>query len=179
SQEPVILKPVQHHAVTQEEMSRLLQQQAGTFQSQIRQLQESLKALDVKPVYRLKPKPKPQYRDDWELIVQDSYANEGSNPCNEDRNDNRHLQQLFDYASGGPAPRNTLEQRLAGKIAKKITKARKRRENAELNRAICELSLDDHDDPMDTSNAIRGVSIKLIQGENGEIMLVQKKDSFK
>ena len=38
-----------------------------------------------------------------------------------------------------------------------------------------ELSLDDHDDPMDTSNAIRGVPIELVQGENGEIMLVQKK----
>jgi hypothetical protein len=37
-QEPVILKPVQKHAVTQEEMGRLLQQQADTFQSQIRQL---------------------------------------------------------------------------------------------------------------------------------------------
>ncbi|GBC07220.1 hypothetical protein RclHR1_07310012 [Rhizophagus clarus] len=75
----------------------------------------------------------------------------------------------------GPAPRNTLEQRLAGKIAKRIAKARERREDAELNRAMRELSLDDHDDPMDTSNAIRGVPIELVQGENGEIMLVQKK----
>ncbi|GBB96572.1 hypothetical protein RclHR1_27880004 [Rhizophagus clarus] len=163
SQEPVILKPVQHHAVTQGEMSRLLQQQAEGFQSQIRQLQESLKARDVKPVYRPKPKPKPQYHDDWELYAQDSYPDEGPNPFDEDRDDDRHLQQLFDYASGGPAPRNTLEQRLAGKIAKRIAKARERREDAELNRAMRELSLDDHDDPMDTSNAIRGVPIELVQ----------------
>src|SRR5579884_3925959 len=78
-QEPVILKPVQHHAVTQGEMSRLLQQQAEGFQSQIRQLQESLKARDVKPVYRPKPKPKPkpQYQDDWGFYEQDPYPDEG------------------------------------------------------------------------------------------------------
>ncbi|GBB93547.1 hypothetical protein RclHR1_21930005 [Rhizophagus clarus] len=155
SQEPVILKPVQHHAVTQEEMNRLLQQQTETFQSQIRQLQESLKVRDVKPIYRPKPKPKPQYRDDWELYAQDSYPDEGPNPFDEDRKDDRHFQQLFDYALGKPAPRNTLEQRLAGKIAKRITKARERREDAELNRVMRELFLDDHDDPMDTSNTIR------------------------
>ncbi|GBC07426.1 hypothetical protein RclHR1_07460002 [Rhizophagus clarus] len=69
NQEPVILKPVQHHAITQGEMNRLLQQQAETFQSQIHQLQESLKTRDIKPVYRPKPKPKPQYHDDWELYA--------------------------------------------------------------------------------------------------------------
>ncbi|GBB86294.1 hypothetical protein RclHR1_12720001, partial [Rhizophagus clarus] len=129
SQEPVILKPVQHHAVTQGEMNHLLQQQAETFQSQIRQLQESLKARD------------------------DPYPDKGPNPFDEDRDDDRHLQQKFDIASKS-APRNTLEQRLAGKIAKRIAKARERREDAELNRAIRKLFLDDHDDPMDTSNAI-------------------------
>ncbi|GBC00455.1 hypothetical protein RclHR1_38620001 [Rhizophagus clarus] len=165
SQEPIILKPVQHHAVTQGEMSRLLQQQAEGFQSQIRQLQESLKARDVKPVYR--PKPKPRYHDDWELYVQDSYPDEGPNPFGEDKIDDGYLQQLFDYASGGPAPRHTLEQRLAGKIAKRISKARERREDAELNRAMRKLFLDDHDDPMDTSNAIRSVPIELVQ-ENYE-----------
>ncbi|GES77967.1 hypothetical protein GLOIN_2v1781358 [Rhizophagus clarus] len=66
----------------------------------------------------------------------------------------------------GPAPRHILEQRLAGKIAKRITKARERREDAELNRAMRELSLDDHDDPMDTSNAIRSVPIELVQVSN-------------
>ncbi|GBC02714.1 hypothetical protein RclHR1_04780001 [Rhizophagus clarus] len=163
SQEPVILKPVQNHAVTQGEMSRLLQQQAEGFQSQIRQLQESLKARDVKPVYRPKPKPKPQYQDDWGFYEQDPYPDEGSNPFDEDEVDDRHLQQLFDAVPGRPAPRNTLAQRLAGKIAKRIAKARERREDAELNRAMRELSLDDHDDPMDTSNAIRGVPIELVQ----------------
>ncbi|GBB98474.1 hypothetical protein RclHR1_32390003 [Rhizophagus clarus] len=73
--------------------------------------------------------------------------------------------QLFDIASGS-APKNTLEQRLAGKIAKRIAKARERCEDAELNRAMRELSLDDHDDPMDTSNAIRGVPIELIQADS-------------
>ncbi|GBC03554.1 hypothetical protein RclHR1_00520006 [Rhizophagus clarus] len=38
-----------------------------------------------------------------------------------------------------------------------------------------DLSLDDYDDSMDTSNAIQGVSIELVQGENREIMFVQKK----
>ncbi|GBB98831.1 hypothetical protein RclHR1_33340003, partial [Rhizophagus clarus] len=79
------------------------------------------------PVYRPKSKPKPQYHDDWELYAQDSYPDEGPNPFDKDRNDDRHLQQLFDIASGS-APRNTLEQRLAGKIAKRIAKARERRE---------------------------------------------------
>ncbi|GBC00479.1 hypothetical protein RclHR1_38700001, partial [Rhizophagus clarus] len=142
SQEPVILKPVQHHIVTQGEMSRLLQQQAETFQSQIRQLQESLKARDVKPVYR--PKPKLRYYYNNDITEHNPYPDEG-----------------------GPAPRHILEQRLAGKIAKRITKARERREDAELNRAMRELSLDDHDDPMDTSNAIRSVPIELVQ-ENYE-----------
>ncbi|GBB92570.1 hypothetical protein RclHR1_20240008 [Rhizophagus clarus] len=129
-QEPVILKLVQHHTITQEEMSRLLQQQAETFQSQIRQLQE----------------------------------NKGSNLFDEDRDDDRHLQQVFDYASDRPAPRiYTLEQRLANKIAKRIAKAKERCEDAELNRAMCDLSLNDHDNPMDTSNAIRGVPIELVQ----------------
>ncbi|GBC00611.1 hypothetical protein RclHR1_39060002, partial [Rhizophagus clarus] len=122
---------------------------------------ESLKARDVKPVYRSKPKLR--YHYDWELYAQDDIPDEGPNPFDEDRNDDRHLQQLFDYASGGPAPRNTLEQRLADKIAKRIIKARERREDAELNRAMRELSLDDHDDPMDTFNAIRGVPIELVQ----------------
>ncbi|GET00692.1 hypothetical protein RCL_jg29027.t1 [Rhizophagus clarus] len=140
SQEPVILKPVQHHAVTQGEMNHLLQQQAETFQFQIHQLQESLKARDVKPVYRPKPKPTPRYHDDWDDIPDEAF-----NPPDEDE------------------------------IAKRIAKARERREDAELNRAMRELFLDDHDDPMDTSNAIRGVPIELVQGENGEIMLVQKK----
>ncbi|GBB92508.1 hypothetical protein RclHR1_20170008 [Rhizophagus clarus] len=138
SQEPVILKPVQNHAVTQGEMSRLLQQQAEGFQSQIRQLQESLKARD------------------------DPYPDEGPNPFDEDMNPD-DLQQLFDAVPGRPAPRNTLAQRLAGKIAKRIAKARERREDDELNRAMRDLSLNDHDDPMDTSNAVRGVPIELVQ----------------
>ncbi|GBC00453.1 hypothetical protein RclHR1_38600001 [Rhizophagus clarus] len=96
SQEPVILKPVQHHAVTQGEMNHLLQQQAKTFQSQIRQLQDSLKARDVKPVYRPKPRPKPkskpQYCDDWELYAQDDIPDEAFNPPDEDGDDDRHLQ---------------------------------------------------------------------------------------
>ncbi|GBC00816.1 hypothetical protein RclHR1_39800001, partial [Rhizophagus clarus] len=69
---------------------------------------ESLKAQDVKPVCRPKPKPKPWYHDDWELYAQDSCLDESPNPFDEDKNDDRHLQQLFDIASGS-APRNTLE----------------------------------------------------------------------
>ncbi|GBB96966.1 hypothetical protein RclHR1_28850001, partial [Rhizophagus clarus] len=83
----------------------------------------------------------------------DPYPDEGPNLFDEDRNNDRHLQYIFDVASGS-APRNTLEQRLASKIAKRIAKARERREDAKLNRAMRELSLNDHDDPMDTSNAI-------------------------
>ncbi|GBB99184.1 hypothetical protein RclHR1_03440017 [Rhizophagus clarus] len=108
------------------------------------------------------------------LYAYDSYPDNGPNSFDEDRDDDMHLQQVFDVASRS-APRNTLEQRLAGKIAKKIAKARERREDAELNRAMRELFLDDHDDPMDTSNTIRGVPIELVQDENGKIMLVQKK----
>ncbi|GET00652.1 hypothetical protein GLOIN_2v1781358 [Rhizophagus clarus] len=148
SQEPVILKPVQHHAVTQGEMNH------------------------VKPVYRPKPKPKPRYYDNWDDIPDEAF-----NPPDEDEVDNRHLQQLFDYASGEPTPRNTLAQRLAGKIAKRITKARERREDAELNRAMRELSLDDHDDPMDTSNAIRGVPIELVQGKTSNPSSASKSTS--
>ncbi|GBB93000.1 hypothetical protein RclHR1_20990004 [Rhizophagus clarus] len=113
-----------------------------------------------------------QYQRDRQIIPEqlppvsqepDSYPDEGPNPFDDDRDDDRHLQQLFDYASGGPAPRNTLEQRLANKIAKRIAKAKERREDAELNRAMRELFLNDYDDPMDTFNAIRGVPIELVQ----------------
>ncbi|GBC00015.1 hypothetical protein RclHR1_37080001, partial [Rhizophagus clarus] len=100
---------------------------------------ESLKARDVKPVYKPKPKPKPQYYDDWELYAYNLYPDKGPNPFDEDRNDDMHLQYLFDIAT------------------------RERREDAELNKAMRELFLDDHDDPMDTSNAIRGVPIELVQ----------------
>ncbi|GES96235.1 hypothetical protein RCL_jg1182.t1 [Rhizophagus clarus] len=41
---------------------------------------------------RLKPKPKPRYHDDWEVYAQDSYSDEGSNPLDEDMDDDRHLQ---------------------------------------------------------------------------------------
>ncbi|GBC00950.1 hypothetical protein RclHR1_40070001, partial [Rhizophagus clarus] len=114
-----------------------------------------------------KPKPKPRYHDDNYITEYDPYPDGGPNLFNEDGDDDRHLQQLFDYASGGLAPRNTLTQRLAGKIAKRIAKARERCEDAELNRAMRELSLDIHDDLMDTSNAIRGVPIEFVQ-ENYE-----------
>ncbi|GBC07216.1 hypothetical protein RclHR1_07310008 [Rhizophagus clarus] len=127
---------------------------------------ESLKTRDVKSVYRPKPKPKPRYHDDWEVYAQDGIPDEGPNPFDEVKDDDRYLQQIFDMASRS-APRNTLEQRLAGKIAKRIAKVRERREDAELNRAMRELFLDDHNDPIDTSNAIQGVPIELVQ-ENYE-----------
>ncbi|GBB96274.1 hypothetical protein RclHR1_27140002 [Rhizophagus clarus] len=96
---------------------------------------EQLPPINVKPVYRPKPKPKPQYRDNWEFYVQNSYPDEGPNPFDEDRNDDK-------------------------------------RKDVELNKAMRELFLNDHDDPMDTSNAIRGVPIELVQDKNGEIMLI-------
>ena len=146
-------------------MGRLLQQQAETFQSQIRQLQESLKARDLKPV-----KTVPQYRYHNE-------PNEGPNPFD----DESPRKWTFDDIMGESYPKSTLERRLAGRIAKRIARAREKREDAELNRAMRELSLDDYDDhdeqgvPMDTSNAIRGIPLELAQDENGKIMLVQKK----
>jgi hypothetical protein len=156
-QEPVILKPVQKHAVTQEEMGRLLQQQAETFQSQIRQLQEGLKARDSKPkpvrrAVRYEYIPEPDYPDD-----------EGPNPFD----DEFHRKYTFDDIMGIP------EQKLASKIARKL---RERREDEALNRAMHNLSLNDNVDQnrMDI-DAIRGIPIELVQGENGEIMLVQKK----
>ncbi|GBB84351.1 hypothetical protein RclHR1_10980003 [Rhizophagus clarus] len=87
------------------------------------------------------------------LFDDDRDPDEGPNLFDDDRDPDDHLQQIFDYASGRSAPRNT-EQRLASMIAKRIAKARKRREDDELNRAMCDFFLDDHDDPMDTSNAI-------------------------
>jgi hypothetical protein len=161
SQEPVILKPVQHHAITQGEMGRLLQQQAETFQSQIRQLQESLKARDKKPVKPAPRYPEPEYPDDM-----------GPNPFDDDEPPRKWTMEEI---MGEPIPKNTLDRRLVNRIAKRISRARERREDAELNRAMRELSLDDHEDNMDWSNATRGVPIELVQGENGEIMLIQKK----
>jgi hypothetical protein len=65
------------------------------------------------------------------------------------------------------------EQKLASKIARKL---REKREDEALNRAMRNLSLNDNVDQsrMDI-DAIRGIPIELVQGENGEIMLVQKK----
>jgi hypothetical protein len=158
-QEPVILKPVQKHAVTQEEMGRLLQQQAETFQSQIRQLQESLKARDSKPIKRPAPRRvlQPGFDDPDDM---------GPNPFDDDQ-----PKWSFEDIMG----RNTFEQRLANKIARQIAKDKARREEEELNRAMRGLSLnDDRDNDMDIDTT-RGIPVELVQGENGEIMLIQKK----
>ena len=55
----------------------------------------------------------------------------------------------------------TKEQRLADKIAKKIARARARREDEELNRAMRDLSLYDQNEPMDI-DATRGIPIELV-----------------
>jgi hypothetical protein len=162
-QEPVILKPVQKHAVTQEEMGRLLQQQAETFQSQIRQLQEGLKARDSKP----KPvKRAVRYEYDPNLEGWKGFPDPGPNPF-DDGAEGPHRKYTFDDIMGIP------EQKLASRIAKRL---RERREDEALNRAMRNLSLNDNVDQnkMDI-DAIRGIPIELVQGENGEIMLVQKK----
>ncbi|GBB93772.1 hypothetical protein RclHR1_22290003 [Rhizophagus clarus] len=93
-----------------------------------------------------KPKPKPQYHNNWELYAQNPYPDESSNLFNEDINhndDDRHLH----------------------KIAKRIAKARKKYDDTELNKAMRELSLDDHDNSMNTSNTIRGMPIELVQAD--------------
>ena len=108
-QKPVILKPVQKHAVTQEEMGRLLQQQAETFQSQIRQLQKGLKARDSKP----KPVRRAvRYEYDPNLEGWEDFPDPGPNPFD----DEFHRKYIFDEIMGIP------EQKIASKIAKRLRK---------------------------------------------------------
>ena len=163
-QDPVILKPVQKHAVTQEEMGRLLQQQAETFHSQIRQLQESLKARD--PAHRRPPvhKRPPQYRY-HDLNEPDEGPDVGPSPFSEDEQPRKWI---FEEIMGD------TDRRLFSRIAKKMAKIRERREDEDLTRAMRDLSLDDRDNTMDI-DATRIIPLELAQGENGEIMLVQKK----
>ncbi|GET03956.1 hypothetical protein RCL_jg24287.t1 [Rhizophagus clarus] len=99
------------------------------------------------------PKQLPLVGQEPVILKLNPYPDESSNLFNEDINhndDDRHLH----------------------KIAKRIAKARKKYDDTELNKAMRELSLDDHDNSMNTSNTIRGMPIELVQVKSAKVVKI-------
>ena len=100
-QEPVILKPVTQHGISREDMDRLLNSQAETFQKQIRQLQHGLQSKRqkippvAKPITR-----RPRYDNDY--IPEDPAPDFPENPFDDDDTTPEQHDELFRFASERP-----------------------------------------------------------------------------
>ena len=148
-QEPVTIKPVTSHAVTQDMLNQLLQQHTENitknFQAQLQVLQENV----AQPPAKVPP-PLPSKSTE---NMQRYY--EGANSFDETLNE-RDRQHLFDLVDSPKVVK------IAQRVARKLAQAEERRQDRELARAMQGLNIDDnYPEPMDTSNLVRIGEVEL------------------
>jgi hypothetical protein len=148
-QEPVTIKPVTSHAVTQDMLNQLLQKHTENitknFQAQLQVLQENV----AQPPAKVPP-PLPSKSTE---NMQRYY--EGAYPFDDTLNE-RDRQHLFDLVDSPKVVK------IAQRVARKLAQAEERRQDRELTRAMQGLNIDDnYPEPMDTSNLVRIGEVEL------------------
>ena len=136
-QEPVEIKPVASHAITQDMLDKLLQQHnenlTKNFQTQLQTLQDKVSQLPPPepPVYHpvVPPKNWGELRD----------YHEGGNPY-------RVARRGYDYDATDP---DNIVNRVAQRVARRIAKAKEQQEDRDLARAMQGLGLGDREDNRD------------------------------
>jgi len=175
-QEPVILKPVDQHGITQEEMDQMLKKQAETFQAQIWELQKSFRQQPVykPPVQPVRPKPqrhvvrpKPPRRiiqDHQDPDYDDGYEDypDGDDPGAPvmTLDDHQHAVDLIMGYKPGTSRIPT----------KQLQKAKDKRDDLDLARAMRNLDL--NDDAMDIDTASFGEKVELRE-KDGDVYMVR------
>jgi hypothetical protein len=175
-QEPVILKPVTQHGITQEEMDQMLKKQADTFQAQIWELQKSLRQRPVQkpPVIKKSPTRRVIYDDGHDDSYDPYYDERPDEPTEEEASQwteedvRRHNRRWDEYNRRWNFDEKR-ERDLANKIARKLKLAKARREDAELSQAMRDLTLEDNSMDVDV---VRG-KLELVEDEDGSISIVR------
>jgi hypothetical protein len=153
SQEPITIKPVTSHAITQDMLNNLLQQHTknitenltNNFQTQIQALQDNKV---TRPSAKVPPPVPPKNYEQMHSFY------EGNPPSSFDYTQTEEERQnFFDWVASRDQPKVI---KIAQRVAKKLAQAEERRQDRELARAMQDLNIGDHyPEPMDTSNLVR------------------------
>jgi hypothetical protein len=143
-QEPLEIKPVTSHAITQDMLNKMLQQHTENltknFQSQLQTLQEKVVQPAPQQVVRQRARPPPVPPKDLEKI-HDFY--ESHNPFDRDP---------IEYSLDDLMRPSNRVNKIAERVARKLAQAEERRQDKELVRAMQDLGLGrDYDDGPDNN----------------------------
>jgi hypothetical protein len=172
-QEPITLK-------ASSDVERLLKQQAEIFQTQIRELQKSLKPQQqplrqkrvAPPVVKKPPlEYDPEYMpSDWyDPLPDEAYYADPDEPEEKPFSElsEEQKQQIFDRVLGN-TKRN--ERDLVKRIARKLRQAKDKREDRELAQAMRDLTIDDNSMDVDV---MRSQKLELEEDNDGNIYVVR------
>lgn len=149
SQEPITIKPVTSHAITQDMLNNLLQQHTKNITENLtNSFQTQIQAIQEKATRRPAGVPPPVPPKNHEQMHR-YYEGGAPNPFDDNR------EYSFEEITGADYKTPPKVMKIAQRVARKLAQAEERRQDRELARAMQGLNIDDrYPEPMDTSNLV-------------------------